>query len=198
MGKSCFFNQLTGLNVVTANYPGKTVALNYGTTRHENTVIRLIDLPGTYALGAVSDDQVVARRGVLDSRPDVVVAVVDASNLQRNLYMVLQFVELGFPLVVCLNLVDYAAKIGLRVDPAKLEQMLGVPVVPAVAVHGEGVDETIHAALVVAKEKTKPTTIRYGEDIEKYVARLQVVIEKDLRKPPFSARSSMVRWPRIS
>ena len=185
VGKSCFFNQLTGLNVVTANYPGKTVALNYGTTRHENTVIRLIDLPGTYALGAVSDDQVVARRGVLDSRPDVVVAVVDASNLQRNLYMVLQFAELGFPFVICLNLVDYATKIGLRVDPAKLEQMLGVPVVPAVAVHGEGVDETIHAALVVAKEKTKPTTIRYGEDIEKYVARLQVVIERDLRKPPF-------------
>jgi ferrous iron transport protein B len=126
-------------------------------------VIRIIDLPGTYALGAVSDDQLVARRALLDNRPDVVIQVVDASNLKRNLYMVLQLVERGFPLVVCLNLVDYAAKIGLKIDQVKLAQTLGVPVVPAVAVRGEGVDETIHAALVVAREGTKPSGVRYRE-----------------------------------
>jgi ferrous iron transport protein B len=182
VGKSCLFNQLTGLSVVTANYPGKTVALNFGMTKHEDTTIGLIDLPGTYALGAVSDDQQVARRALLDSRPDVVVVVVDASNLQRNLYMVLQLAELGFPLVICLNLIDYAAKIGLNIDHVKLEQTLGVPVVPAVAVRGEGVDETIHAALVVAKEKRKPATIRYDGNFEKYIGRLQGAIERDLRE----------------
>ncbi len=85
VGKSCIFNQLTGLSVVTANYPGKTVELNMGVTTHNGLKIGIIDLPGTYAISAFSDDQLVARRGVLESHPDVVVIVVDASNLQRNL-----------------------------------------------------------------------------------------------------------------
>ena len=187
VGKSCLFNQLTGLNVVTANYPGKTVTLNLGTTRHGETLIGLIDLPGTYALGAVSDDQLVARRGLLDCKPDVVIDVVDASNLQRNLYMALQFMELGSPLVICLNLVDYAAKTGLEIDHTRLERILNVPVVPAVAVRGEGVDETIHAALTVAKEKTwRPDPPKYSERVEAFIKRLQEAIEKDLTETPFT------------
>jgi len=154
VGKSVLFNRLTGLSVVTANYPGKTVTLNFGTTRHGDKAIGVIDLPGTYALGAVSEDQLVARRTLLESRPDVVVAVVDASNLQRNLFLVFQLLELGFRLVICLNLIDYAAKIGLTIDHMKLQQILGVPVVPAVAVRGEGVDETIHAVMTMSEEKT--------------------------------------------
>jgi ferrous iron transport protein B len=187
VGKSCLFNQLTGLNVVTANYPGKTVTLNLGTTRHGETLIGLIDLPGTYALGAVSDDQLVARRGLLDCKPDVVIEVVDASNLQRNLYMALQFMELGFPLVICLNLVDYAAMTGIEIDHTRLERILNVPVVPAVAVRGEGVDETIHAALTVAKEKTwRSDPPKYSERVEAFIKRLQEAVEKDLTETPFT------------
>ncbi|MCW3977818.1 MAG: 50S ribosome-binding GTPase [Candidatus Bathyarchaeota archaeon] len=99
VGKSCIFNQLTGLSVATANYLGKTVELNMGVTTHNGLKIGIVDLPGTYAISAYSDDQLVARRGVLEGRPDLVV-VVDASNLQRNLYILLQFLELGFPIVV--------------------------------------------------------------------------------------------------
>ncbi len=186
MGKSCLFNQLTGLNVVTANYPGKTVALNLATTRHGETVIGLIDLPGTYALGAVSDDQLVARRGLLDNKPDVVIDVLDASNLERNLYLALQLAELGLPLVLCLNLIDCAKKIGLEIDHNRLEQILNVPVVPTVAVRGEGVDETIHASLLVAKESRKPSPPRYSKGFEAHVERLCEAIEKNLKRTPFN------------
>src|SRR5512142_1515921 len=85
VGKSSLFNRLTGANVETANYPGKTVTLNFGTTHFEGKRIGVIDLPGTYALGALSEDQWVARQAVLDDRPDAVVAIADATNLQRNL-----------------------------------------------------------------------------------------------------------------
>jgi len=173
VGKSCIFNQLTGLSVVTANYPGKTVELNMGVTTHNGLKIGVIDLPGTYAISAFSDDQLVARRGVLESRPDVVIIVVDASNLQRNLYMVLQFLELGFPVIVDLNLIDYAAKIGLKINHEKLSELLGVPVVPTVAIRGQGVKKLIQTAV-------------YGRDVEQAVQRLEEDITKHMPKTPFN------------
>ncbi|UCE15723.1 MAG: ferrous iron transport protein B [Candidatus Bathyarchaeota archaeon] len=188
VGKSCVFNQLTGLSVVTANYPGKTVELNMGVTLHNGTRIGIIDLPGTYALSAVSDDQLVARRGVLEGRPDIVVVVVDASNLQRNLYMVLQFLELGFPVVVGLNLVDYAAKIGLKINHEKLSELLGTPVVPTVAVRGQGIDELIHAVVDLAqgKSKMKEPKITYGRDVEGAIQTLGEAIQERLDETPYN------------
>jgi len=191
VGKSCVFNQLTGLNVVTANYPGKTVELNMGVTAHNGVKIGIMDLPGTYALSAFSDDQWVARRGVLENRPDVVVIVVDACNLQRNLYMVLQFLELGFPLVVDLNLIDYAAKIGLKIDHEKLSELLGVPVVPTVAIRGEGIKELIQKAIDLAQRKVKHTShqIEYGRDMEQAVQTLEETIGKYMPKTPYDLPS---------
>ena len=188
VGKSCVFNQLTGLSVVTANYPGKTVELNVGVTVHNGLKIGIIDLPGTYALSAVSDDQWVARRGVLEGRPDVVVVVVDASNLQRNLYLVLQFLELGFPVVVDLNLVDYAAKVGLKINCEKLSELLGAPVVPTVAVRGEGIDELVHAvtSLAQGKLKTARPKITYGRDVETAVQVLEEAVRKTLQETPYN------------
>lgn len=187
VGKSCVFNQLTGLSVVTANYPGKTVELNMGVTAHNGLKIGIIDLPGTYAISAVSDDQWVARRGVLEGRPDVVVVVVDASNLQRNLYMVLQFLELGFRVIVSLNLVDYAAKIGLKIDHEKLSKILGVPVVPTVAVRGEGIDELIHAVVDVAQGRLKMERpkITYGRDVETAIQTLTEAIDENFQEIPY-------------
>jgi len=188
VGKSCVFNQLTGLSVVTANYPGKTVELNVGVTVHDGLRIGIIDLPGTYALSAVSDDQWVARRGVLEGSPDVVVVVVDASNLQRNLYLVLQFLELGFPVVVDLNLIDYAAKVGLKINYEKLSELLGAPVVPTVAVRGEGIDELIHAVTSLAQGKLKAarSKITYGRDVETAVQILEEAIRKTLQETPYN------------
>jgi len=187
VGKSCIFNQLTGLNVVTANYPGKTVDLNFGVTTHNGFKIGIIDLPGTYAISAVSDDQWVARRGVLEGHPDVVVVVVDASNLQRNLYLALQFLELDLPVIICLNLIDYAAKIGLRIDHEKLSELLGVPVIPTVAVRGEGIDELIHAIidLVEGKRKIEKPKITYGQDIEESIRVLEEAIQKSSVEIPY-------------
>ena len=116
VGKSTLFNRLTGLQADTANYPGKTVDLNLGVTKYNGKTIGLIDLPGTYSVDPTSDDQWVARRALLEERPDIVLVVVDASNLQRNLYQTLQLIELEMPIVIALNLIDHAEKIGIRTD----------------------------------------------------------------------------------
>jgi len=177
--------------VVTANYPGKTVELNMGVTTHNGLKIGIIDLPGTYALSAFSDDQWVARRGVLEGRPDVVVIVVDACNLQRNLYMVLQFLELGIPVAVALNLIDCAAKIGLKIDHEKLSELLGVPVAPTVAVRGEGVRELIQKAIDLAQGKLKNSNpkIEYGFDVEQAVQALKEAIDERMPKRPYDLPS---------
>ncbi|MEK6537135.1 MAG: FeoB small GTPase domain-containing protein, partial [Actinomycetota bacterium] len=141
VGKSSVFNSLTGMGVETAHYPGKTVELNVATTSLNGMNIGIIDLPGTYALGAVSEDQWVARQAVLDGNPDAVVMVVDATNLARNLYMVVQFLELGYPLVIALNILDVMRRQGRDIDIDRLSVLLGVPVVPTVANRGEGLDE---------------------------------------------------------
>src|SRR5512142_2314318 len=129
VGKSSLFNQLTGASVDTANYPGKTVALNTGTTHFGGKTIGVIDLPGTYALGALSEDQWVARQAVLDHRPDAIVAIADATNLERNLYLLLQYLDLRIPLVVAVNLVDEAERAGIEISTAQLSQQLDTPVV---------------------------------------------------------------------
>ncbi|UCC28379.1 MAG: ferrous iron transport protein B [Candidatus Bathyarchaeota archaeon] len=188
VGKSCIFNQLTGLSVVTANYPGKTVELNMGVTTHNGLRIGIVDLPGTYAISAFSDDQLVARRGVLEGRPDSVIVVVDASNLQRNLYIVLQFLELGFPVAVDLNLIDYAAKIGLKIDDDKLSVLLGVPVVPTVAIRGQGVKQLVQTAVDIAQRKVRieGSKIVYGRDVEQAVQKLEEAIKKHMTETPFN------------
>lgn len=173
VGKSSIFNQLTGMGVITANYPGKTVELNIGTTEFRGQRIGIIDLPGSYAIGAISEDQWVARQAVLESKPDVVIMIVDATNLARNLYMVLQFLELELPVIVALNLIDVAEEKKIHTDTHALEEMLGVPVVPTVAISGKGMDEMMAAAVELARgghrivEKT-----HFGEDIEKAIANL--------------------------
>ena len=150
VGKSTLFNRLTGSAVDTANYPGMTVGLNIASARWGGQEVQLVDLPGTYALDPVSDDQWVARHGLLDWKPDVVIAVVDATNLARNLYLVLQIIDLGPRVVIALNLIDEARRQSLRIDPRALSQALGLPVIATVARRGEGLDELTAAAAAVA------------------------------------------------
>ncbi len=173
VGKSSVFNWLTGMGVVTANYPGKTVEVQLATTRFRNEEIGVLDLPGTYAMGSTSEDQWVARRALLEAKPDAVLVVVDATRLERNLYLPLQLLDLGFRVVIALNLVDEAWREGLRIDSACLARLLGVPVIPTVAVRGQGLDRLVEVALREARAPaSRPSGPRYGRDVEDAIAAL--------------------------
>ena len=150
VGKSSLFNRLTGEVVETANYAGMTVALNGATLDWLDHRVTLLDLPGTYAIGAVSEDQRVARRALLEQGPDVVIAVVDATNLARNLYLVLQLLDLGFHLVLALNLADEAQRQHLHIDADRLGSDLGLTVVRTVAPTGEGLERLMAVAVEAA------------------------------------------------
>ncbi len=187
VGKSTIFNRLTGMGVITANYPGMTVDINMAVTEFEEHKIGIIDLPGTYALGAVSEDQLVARRGVLQSKPDAVIFILDANNLARNLYMLLQFMDLGLPIVVALNMGDEAEKRGLYTDATQLAELLGVPVVPTMATRGTGLDHLVETAVEVGMHREAYPVIpfAYAQDIEARVRELASFMHDNLVEPPY-------------
>jgi len=166
VGKSAIFNRLTGLNAITANYPGKTVELNVGTVNYRKHRFAIVDLPGTYGMDAVSEDQSVAKDALLFEKYAAVVIVLDAANLERNLYQALQIIDLGLPVIIALNLVDYAARKGIAVDVSKLQQILGVPVVPTVAITGQGLrkllDMIITAAVAPSRSQGRGLKLPYA------------------------------------
>ena len=147
-GKTSIFNALTGSTQHVGNWPGKTVAKLEGTFRRRGLVGRVVDLPGTYSLSAFSPEEVIARDYLLTRAADAVINVVDATNLERNLYLTLQLLELGTPLVLALNVMDSARSQGLRIDNERLSTLLGgAPVVETVGHRGRGMDELIDAAV---------------------------------------------------
>ncbi len=150
VGKSTVFNMLTGLNQHVGNWPGKTVEQKIGEFRHNGRVIRLVDLPGTYSLTANSEEERIARDYLIRERPDVVVVVVNAAALERNLYLVTELLALPSPMVVALNMTDVAEQHGLHVEPHVLEAALGAPVVPVIACKNQGLRELIEAVERVA------------------------------------------------
>jgi ferrous iron transport protein B len=144
-GKTTIFNQLTGARQRVGNYPGVTVEWKEGTLRRGDLDLKIVDLPGTYSLTAYSEEELVSRDYLLHHTPDVIVNVVDASNLERNLYLTSELMELGIHLVVVLNMSDAAQEMGLRIDTAKLAERLGAPVVPAIGNKGVGIADIIEA-----------------------------------------------------
>ena len=160
VGKSTVFNLLTGLSQHVGNWPGKTVEQKTGTYRFNGTTIHLVDLPGTYSLTANSAEEVIARDYIIKERPNVVVVVVNAASLERNLYLVAEILPLPTQVVVGLNMVDVAAGEGMNVEPQVLEAALGVPVVPMVASKNQGVRE-----LVVAVDRLARREIPYTPNI---------------------------------
>jgi ferrous iron transport protein B len=186
VGKSVIFNQLTGVDVISANYPGTTMELNMASTRLGGLKIGVMDLPGTYALGAISDDQRVARKCILEGHPHIIVFIADATNLERNLYMLLQLIELKRPMIVALNLVDEAKRLGYEVDHEKLSRMLGIPVIPTVAVQGKGIEELLKTSVDVAigNIEPKPMRVSYGRDIEDIIDELEKTALKHLERSP--------------
>lgn len=180
-GKTTLFNALTGASQRVGNYPGVTVEKKEGFRRLPGANLHVVDLPGTYSLTAYSIEEVVARDFILDEKPDVVVDVVDASNLERNLYMALQLGEMGVPLVIALNMHDIAIRRGIKIDVERLSALLGVPVVPTVGHRKEGIDELLRviAETAAAAESPAARRIDYGEPIEEKISVLEKLIEND-------------------
>ena len=179
VGKSTVFNELTGLRQHTGNWPGKTVVRAEGVFGYEGNRTKVVDLPGTYSLQAVSVDEEVARDFVLFGRPDVTVVVVDATRLERNLNLVLQILEITDRVVVFLNLMDEARRNGIALDPSRLESDLGVPVVTGTAREGIGISDLIEAVHEVAtgRRKTSPYRVReHAPDIEVVVSELDPIV----------------------
>jgi ferrous iron transport protein B len=171
-GKSTLFNALTGARQHVGNWPGKTVEKKTGALNRDGLRLDITDLPGAYSLSAYSMEEVVARDFILDERPDVVVAVADAANLERNLYLVVQLLELETPGVVVLNMMDVAARQGLSFDFALLSQALGAAVVPAAARRGDGLDATVEAIVAATAAPRPPFHLDYGPAIEGEIAAL--------------------------
>jgi len=177
-GKSTIFNNLTGARQKVANYPGTTVETREGICRYDKAVLRVVDLPGTYGLTPFSVEEIIARNFILDEQPDVVVDVVDASNLERNLYLTTQLIELGRPLVIAFNMSDIAAAQGLKVDLRRLSELLGAPIVQTVGHRNEGTDALLKAIVETARrqDRYEPRKVTFGNEIEEEIARLSQLV----------------------
>ena len=191
-GKTTLFNSLTGARQHVGNYPGVTVEKKEGFYIRGNHRFKIIDMPGTYSLTAYSMEEVVARDFLVDEKPSAIINIVDASNLERNLYLTVQFMEMGVPVILALNMVDVATKRGITVDAGKLSRLLGVPVVATVARRGLGKEELVAEAerIIISGTGSKPLNISYGEDID----RALVEMEKTIRDGKFLADKYDARW----
>jgi len=182
-GKSTVFNALTGGKQEIGNWPGKTVERKKGVMRHKKAVFDVTDLPGTYSLSAFSLEELIARDFIVEGKPEVVIDIVDASNIERNLYLAVQLMELGANVVIALNMVDTARSRGFRIDVDKLSGLLGVPVVPTIANKEKGIkrliDETLEAA---GAKRKKPFRIDYGKDLEPKIAEIEEHINDHAKK----------------
>lgn len=165
VGKSCFFNHLTGVNAIVSNYPGTTVELMEGVTFFQSQKIRVVDLPGTYALGEASEDERVAKDYLLEKKPDAVINIIDCTILERSLYLTLQLIELGIPFVIALNFHEEAKKKGIEIFASKLEKKINMPVVSVNAFTGRGIYKAVEKALGV---KEKPKLAEYKK-MEKHI-----------------------------
>ncbi|MFW5894191.1 MAG: ferrous iron transport protein B [bacterium] len=178
-GKTTLFNALTGSNQHVGNYPGVTVEKKEGDFRHEGRDIHVIDLPGTYSLTASSPEELVARNVVLEENPDLVVDVVDASNLERNLYLATQFMELRVPVVLALNMSDVAEARGHAIDWARLSELFNVRIVPTVAHKAKGLEDLKRAIVETAEEipPREPARVTHGKHVESELSRISERIE---------------------
>jgi len=184
VGKSTVFNLLTGLSQHVGNWPGKTVEHKTGTCHYQDWTFDVIDLPGTYSLSANSPEELIAREYIIKEKPDVVVVIVDAAALERNLYLVAELLPLPVPIIVGLNMVDVAEQQGLEIETHVLEAALGVPVVPMVAIKGQGIRELLARIqeVVCGGAKYAPNAPNIRADHKDVLERIEALIGKHV--PP--------------
>ena len=195
-GKTSLFNAISGGHEHVGNYSGVTVDAKTGTFRHGGYTFNIIDLPGTYSLSAYSPEELYVRRYLRDNNPDVIVNVVDGSNLERNLYLTTQLMELGIPVVVAVNMLDLAEKNGDKLDLKSLSKELGCPVVGITALKNKGVDEAVSAVLTAADGPApqnyrtftvEESALEDGDDVESATAAARYdfigkVVSKSVKK----------------
>ncbi len=166
-GKTTIFNNITGARQHVGNYPGVTVERREGFRRFHGKDLLLVDLPGTYSLTAHSLDELVARNVIINDRPEIIINILDASNLERNLYLAVQLLELERPMVLALNMTDVAEKMGSRVDDALLSRKLGIAVVHTVGNRNQGTDDLLQTVVdAAAQNKRQPFVLDYGPELE--------------------------------
>lgn len=179
VGKSVIFNHLTGLHQHIGNWPGKTVEKAEGTLHFKGYTIDVIDLPGIYSLSTFSIEELISREYIAVENPDLVINVVDASVLERNLFFTIQLMELETPMVIALNQIDLAKKKGIQINYKKMGEILGVPVVPTVAITSTGIHELLEKCIeVIEKGGAVPSKIKYGKEIEERILKLTEKVEK--------------------
>ena len=176
-GKTSLFNELTGGRQHVGNYPGVTVEKKQGTYIGDIGQFDIIDLPGTYSLTAYSLEEVVARDFLVNEKPSMIVNIVDASNLERNLYLSVQFMEMGIPVCIALNMMDVARKRGIQIDIQKLSKLLKLPVVPTIARTGKGKKQLMQAVAANSHQNFEPLIISYGQDIDTALDKMEAIIK---------------------
>lgn len=189
-GKTTVFNNLTGAHQHVGNWPGVTVEKKEGSCSYNGYSIKVVDLPGVYSLTAYSPDEVIARNFILEEKPDAVVDIVDASNLERNLYLVIQFLEMGARVIVALNMMDEADSRNYRIDVEGLSRLLGAPVVPMVANRNRGTMELFEEIVKVAENKAqvKGLKVEYGREVGEEISKLEKLISQSELSQKYSPR----------
>lgn len=179
-GKTTLFNALTGARQHVGNYPGVTVEKKEGTYINNGKNIHVVDLPGTYSLSAYSIEELIARNYIVGDRPAAVVNIVDASNLERNLYLTLQILEMGIPVCIALNMIDVAEKRGIEIDADRLSELMNVPVIPTIARSGRGKDELMKVAGDISEHNLGAgPTVSFGPDIDPAIDEMaQLIVAK--------------------
>ena len=174
VGKTTIFNSLTGSNQYVGNWPGVTIEKKEG---YFNKNIKIVDLPGIYAMDTFSNEEKVAKSFLENENVDVIVNVVDASNLSRNLYLTTQIMEMDVPVVVALNMMDMLEKQGDRLDEVELEKRLGVPVIKISALKNTGLDELMERAIDFSKTKRKGITLLNGTEISHLIGDVNIALK---------------------
>jgi ferrous iron transport protein B len=177
-GKTSIFNMLTGAHQHVGNYPGVTVEKKEGIVKYAGFEITLVDLPGTYSLSAYSIEELVARNFVTDEHPDVVVDIIDASNIERHLYLATQLIEMNVPLVLAFNMSDIAEQRGLKFDTGQLSKLMEAAIVSTVGNKGKGKTELLDAIIATSRQGKRPRIhkVNYGEEIEHELAEIGILL----------------------
>ncbi|MHA1110307.1 MAG: ferrous iron transport protein B [Promethearchaeota archaeon] len=195
VGKSVIFNNLTGLSQVIGNWPGKTVKKAEGSARFRNYRFNIIDLPGIYSLSAYSLEEIVTREYLIKEHPDFIINIVDANHLERNLYFTLQLLELHIPMIISLNQFDILKKRGYEIDVNELSHILGVPVIPTIAIHNRGVHELLEEIIEIyeGKKEISHTNFLFGKEIELKLSQLVNNFTSDFRADQCPARFAAIK-----
>ncbi len=170
VGKSLLFSRLTGIGVIISNYPGATIEIEHGRVCHDGVTLDLTDLPGVYSLDTLNPEERTVLDFIRNEKPDIILNVVDSTRLERNLYLMLEILELGVPVIMALNMIDEARARGMEIDAQKLSELLGVPVVPTSAQKGTGLEELTHT--LFHPHMGKPRLTRYDRHIENFITQL--------------------------